>query len=73
MASALKSSAACAAHPNLPLLFDPQTAGGLLAGVPAGQTEACLNALHAAGYAQACVIGQVLARSQAPEPVQLVV
>lgn len=72
-ASALKSSAACTAHPHLPLLFDPQTAGGLLAGVPAGQTEACLNALHAAGYAQACVIGQVLARSQAPEPVQLVV
>jgi selenide,water dikinase len=55
------------------LLFDPQTAGGLLAGVPAAQSAACLRALHAQGYNQACVIGQVLARSAAPQPVQLVV
>jgi len=73
MASALQSSAACVGHPHLPLLFDPQTAGGLLAGVPAAQSAACLRALHAQGYTQACVIGQVLARSQAPQPVQLVI
>jgi selenide,water dikinase len=73
MASALQSSAACAGHPHLPLLFDPQTAGGLLAGVPAAQSAACLRALHAQGYTQACVIGQVLACSQTPQPVQLVV
>ncbi|KIN62460.1 Pyridine nucleotide-disulfide oxidoreductase / selenide, water dikinase [Sulfitobacter noctilucicola] len=32
-----------------PLLYDPQTAGGLLAAVPAQEVEATLNALQAAG------------------------
>jgi selenide,water dikinase len=37
------------------LLFDPQTAGGLLAAVAPAQAGACLAALQAAGYAAACV------------------
>lgn len=49
-----------ATHPAYPLLFDPQTAGGLLAGIPAEQSSACLQALHALGYRQACMVGQVL-------------
>ena len=47
------------------LLFDPQTSGGLLAGVPAENADACLRGLHAAGYPEACVIGEVLNELQA--------
>jgi selenide,water dikinase len=37
--------------------FDPQTAGGLLASVPAAHARACIEALHGAGYPASCVIG----------------
>lgn len=46
--------------PQLGLLADPQTAGGLLAGIPAEQAEACMDALHAAGD-DARIIGEVIA------------
>ncbi|MEX2467440.1 MAG: selenide, water dikinase SelD [Gemmatimonadota bacterium] len=42
-----------------PLIFDPQTAGGLLASVPAGRVGACMEALHAAGWSRAAVVGRV--------------
>ena len=43
------------------LLFDPQTAGGLLAAVPAAAAEACERALHALGYGDSARIGTVTA------------
>jgi selenide,water dikinase len=41
------------------ILFDPQTSGGLLAGIPHGRAAACIERLHAAGYGTAALIGQV--------------
>jgi selenide,water dikinase len=62
--STLQPANWAAAAPSLsggddPLLFDPQTAGGLLAGVPRERSAACLKALHEAGYAGARVVGRV--------------
>ena len=48
--------------PRYPLLYDPQTAGGLLAGVPGDRADACVDDLRAQGYAQAAVIGVVESR-----------
>jgi selenide,water dikinase len=48
-----------------PLLYDPQTAGGLLIALGSGQAAACLAALAAAGVANARQIGEVV---ESPTP-----
>ncbi|MED5372376.1 MAG: selenide, water dikinase SelD [Myxococcota bacterium] len=53
--------------PPLELLFDPQTAGGLLISAAPDRVAHLLEALHAAGDQHACVIGEVT-RRQAEGP-----
>jgi selenide,water dikinase len=55
-------------HPAVAFLVDPQTSGGLLAGVPPERAEACIAELRAAGI-DAAVIGHV--EPEAAERVRL--
>ena len=57
--------------PRVVLLFDPQTAGGLLAGVPADRATACLADLQARGCLASAIVGIVLPRGDRPESVSL--
>jgi selenide,water dikinase len=68
---ALRNQKEALDHPNYPLLFDPQTAGGLLAGVPESAADACIAALHGLGYRQAARIGRVLPQDDALAPIHL--
>jgi selenide,water dikinase len=43
------------------LLFDPQTSGGLLLAVPAGEADALVRELRKAGVEHAAVVGEVAA------------
>ena len=56
---ALENEEESMAHPSYPLIFDPQTSGGLLASVPADKAEECLAQLRAEGFPHSAVIGRV--------------
>lgn len=71
MRRALVDAAAWVNDPRYLLLFDPQTAGGLLAGVPAGRAAPCVAALRALGYSQAAVVGRVIEQGDSLAPVRL--
>jgi selenide,water dikinase len=68
---ALRNQEAAVKHPNYPLMFDPQTAGGLLASVPAGEAEACIAALRDLGYSKTVAIGRITVQGDALEPIVL--
>lgn len=54
-----------------PLLFDPQTAGGLLVALPQVQAADCVARLKQSGYLHATVIGHVTPRSDELEPITI--
>ena len=56
---------------RFPLIFDPQTAGGLLASVSSDRADACLTALRQLGYGRAAIIGTVRPPSDQLEPILL--
>lgn len=69
---AIRNFDAAVTAPLYPLLFDPQTAGGLLASVPAERAEACLTALKTHGYDRAAIIGTVQAQTDHLEAITIV-
>ena len=70
---AVRDPDALSAHARYPLLFDPQTAGGLLASLPATHVSACLEELHQLGYAHAVNIGRVSPGSTDAAPIEVIV
>jgi selenide, water dikinase len=45
---------------NYAILFDPQTAGGMLATVPESEAEKCIQKLKENGYASSSVVGRIV-------------
>jgi selenide, water dikinase len=69
---ALRNQEAFVKHPRYPLIFDPQTAGGLLVSLPPENVSDCVEALKAQGYIHTAVIGRILPQGEALEPILLI-
>ncbi|HEY9876905.1 MAG TPA: selenide, water dikinase SelD [Leptolyngbyaceae cyanobacterium] len=69
--SAIQDADAYSERLDYPLLFDPQTAGGLLASVPAAQADACLTALQEAGYINSVLLGEVTPLENRVQPIKI--
>lgn len=63
-AAAPRAAGPRALHGRDALLFDPQTSGGLLAGVPASAIDEVVTSLRNTGHAQAAFIGRVTDRKR---------
>ncbi len=68
---AIKDPGELRAHKHYPLLFDPQTSGGLLAAIPAENAEACLTELKTCAYPASVIIGKVSNETENLERVML--
>jgi selenide,water dikinase len=58
--------------PAFELLFDPQTSGGLVFGVPASRSAEALRSLHRFGDARAAVIGRLRDARPGEPPIRVV-
>jgi selenide,water dikinase len=58
-------------RPQFPLLFDPQTSGGLLATVPASEGDRCLAALQQLGYSNSAIIGKTIPLTNFAQPITI--
>ncbi|MFG6103626.1 selenide, water dikinase SelD [Leptothoe sp. EHU-05/26/07-4] len=55
-------------HSHYPLLFDPQTSGGLVAAIPQNRVNDCLSALKTQGYSHSRHIGNVVPAVEGQAP-----
>jgi selenide,water dikinase len=69
--SAIQNVESASLHPAFALLFDPQTAGGLLAGIPQERADACIAELQTLGYIDSRVIGSIATLSDADTPIKV--
>ncbi|MEM9817859.1 MAG: selenide, water dikinase SelD [Cyanobacteria bacterium P01_D01_bin.6] len=70
-AQALRHASSYTSRPDYPILFDPQTAGGLLAAVPSDRAADCVTQLRQQGYRAATHIGTVQPLGAAPSPITI--
>ncbi|VAW50078.1 NADH dehydrogenase-like protein / Selenide,water dikinase [hydrothermal vent metagenome] len=68
---AIKEPGELTKHKHFPLLFDPQTSGGLLAAIPAANAAACLVELKELAYPISVILGEVTDDTKNVESVTL--